>query len=79
VINMIQRHGLIKGIEGAPFISQVVVHDSIVYLCGVTSDPVGDVSAQTKQVLQRIDALLEQAGTDKSRLLTAQVTAATGG
>jgi enamine deaminase RidA (YjgF/YER057c/UK114 family) len=34
---------------------------------------VGDIKAQTKQVLERIDRLLESAGTDKSKLLTAQV------
>ena len=45
----------------------------MVYLCGVTRDPVGDIKSQTKQVLQRIDQLLETAGTDKSKLLTAQV------
>ena len=45
----------------------------MVYLCGVTPDPVGDIKSQTKQVLQRIDRLLETAGTDKSKLLTAQV------
>jgi enamine deaminase RidA (YjgF/YER057c/UK114 family) len=33
----------------------------------------GDVQAQTAQVLQRIDELLADAGTDKSKLLTAQV------
>jgi enamine deaminase RidA (YjgF/YER057c/UK114 family) len=35
--------------------------------------PIGDITAQTRQVLERIDALLEQAGTNKSKLLTAQV------
>ncbi len=39
----------------------------------MTPDPVGDVSAQTRQVLERIDRLLNAAGTDKSKLLTAQV------
>ena len=44
-----------------------------VYLCGVTPDPVGDIRSQTKQVLERIDRLLAVAGSDKSKLLTAQV------
>jgi enamine deaminase RidA (YjgF/YER057c/UK114 family) len=34
---------------------------------------VGDIQAQTRQVLERIDRLLAGAGTDKSKLLTAQV------
>ena len=33
----------------------------------------GDIKVQTKAVLDAIDALLEAAGTDKSKLLTAQI------
>ena len=69
----ITRYGNTAGREGWPIISQVVVHDGIAYVCGVTPDPVGDVATQTRQVLERIDRLLAQAGTDKSRLLTSQV------
>lgn len=69
----ITRYGNTRGLAGLPVISQVVVHASIVYLCGVTPEPIGDVTQQTKQVLSRIDALLARAGTDKSRILTAQV------
>lgn len=61
---------------GAPIISQVVTHGDVVYLCGVVSDwvnPTGDIQSQTRKVLQRIDQLLADAGTDKSKLLTAQV------
>ena len=36
-------------------------------------DQGGDVTAQTKLALERIDQLLRRAGTDKSRALTAQV------
>jgi len=36
-------------------------------------DPVGDISTQTQQVLERIDEALRLAGTGKSNLLTAQV------
>ena len=36
-------------------------------------DPVGDIKVQTRQVLERIDQLLQMAGTDKSKLLVAQV------
>jgi enamine deaminase RidA (YjgF/YER057c/UK114 family) len=67
------RYGNTAGRAGLPIISQVVVHDGIAYVCGVTPDPVGDVATQTRQVLERIDRLLAQAGTDKSRLLTSQV------
>ena len=69
----ITRNHITDGTKGRPIISRVVVHGDIVYLCGVTPDPVGDVKSQTRQVLERIDRLLESAGTDKSKLLTAQV------
>lgn len=70
---MIERHGSTKGIEGLPVISQAVTHGGLVYLCGVTPDPEGDVGAQTRQVLRRVDKLLARAGSDKSRLLSAQI------
>jgi enamine deaminase RidA (YjgF/YER057c/UK114 family) len=69
----IARHGITDGAKGLPIISRAVVRGDTVYLCGVTPDPTGDITSQTKQVLDRIDHLLHQAGTDKSRLLTAQV------
>jgi enamine deaminase RidA (YjgF/YER057c/UK114 family) len=60
--------------QGQPIISQVVVHGNVVYLAGITPDLIeGCVKAQTRQVLQRVDELLQEAGTDRSRLLSAQV------
>lgn len=59
--------------NGLPCISRVVVHGDTVYVCGVVPDPVGDIKSQTQQVLDRIDRYLEMGGTDKSKLLTAQV------
>jgi len=60
---------------GAPVISQAVTRGDTVYLCGVVSGwpPTGDIRYQTKKVLHRIDELLAEAGTDKSKLLTSQV------
>ena len=69
----ISRHLIMDSGNFRPIISRVVVHDDRVFLCGITADPVGDIAIQTKQVLERIDSLLQQAGTDKSKLLTAQV------
>jgi enamine deaminase RidA (YjgF/YER057c/UK114 family) len=69
----ITRHGITEATSGRPIISRAVVRGDTVYLCGVTPDPVGDITAQTKQVLDRIDRLLQTAGTDKSKLLTAQI------
>jgi enamine deaminase RidA (YjgF/YER057c/UK114 family) len=69
----ITRYGIVEPTDDLPCISRVVVHGDLVYLCGVTADPEADIQVQTKQVLERIDRLLHAAGTDKSKLLTAQV------
>jgi len=77
----ITHHGITEATEGLPIIpiipiiSRVVVRGDTVYVCGVTADvtSAGDIRTQTKQVLHRIDGLLQTAGTDKSNLLTAQV------
>jgi enamine deaminase RidA (YjgF/YER057c/UK114 family) len=67
------RIDIVKAAAGLPCISRVVVRGDTVYVCGVTPDPIGDVKTQTRQVLERIDRHLAAAGTDKSKLLTAQV------
>jgi enamine deaminase RidA (YjgF/YER057c/UK114 family) len=69
----IRRYGILKRPNTLPHISAAVVHGDTVYLRGVTPDPGGDITSQTRQALARIDALLAEAGTSKSKLLTAQV------
>ncbi|MDQ0513338.1 RidA family protein [Ancylobacter amanitiformis] len=62
----------IKRIEVGPRMSQAVVHGSVVYLAGQVA--LGDgVAAQTRAVLDQIDALLAAAGTDKTRILTTTI------
>jgi enamine deaminase RidA (YjgF/YER057c/UK114 family) len=64
----------IKRIGVGPRMSQAVVHNGIVYLAGQVADkPVPSAEKQTKQILATIDKLLKQAGTDKSRILKANV------
>jgi enamine deaminase RidA (YjgF/YER057c/UK114 family) len=54
--------------------SQCVVHGDTVYLAGqVADDPNTDLAGQTKQILTKIDGLLAEAGSDKSKLLSATV------
>ncbi|WP_428032126.1 RidA family protein [Ancylobacter sp.] len=51
-------------------LSRVVIHHGIAYLAGVVAkEKTPDIAAQTADVLAQIDALLAQAGSDKSRLL----------
>jgi enamine deaminase RidA (YjgF/YER057c/UK114 family) len=54
--------------------SFIVVHNGTVFLAGITpEDRSQDIRGQTRQVLAKIERLLAEAGTDKSRLLTAQI------
>src|ERR1700742_5048227 len=55
--------------------SQAVVHGNTVYLAGqvATQTAGGSVTDQTKEILSQIDTLLAEAGTDKSKLLNAQL------
>ena len=55
-------------------LSRGVVYNGIVYLSGQTADDCSqDIHGQTAQTLAKVERLLAQAGTDKSRILTAQI------
>ncbi|HEV2300673.1 MAG TPA: RidA family protein [Stellaceae bacterium] len=57
-----------------PRMSRCVVRGDTVYLCGLTAgDAKADIKGQTKQILDKIDSYLAQAGTDKSKLLAANL------
>lgn len=55
--------------------SKVVVHGGLVYLCGQTSSgkAIDGVAEQTAEVLSRIDALLEEVGSDRTQILSALI------
>lgn len=65
----------ITHIDLGPRMSGAVVHGGVAYLAGqVALDAAGgSVTEQTRNILDRIDALLTKAGTDKSRLLSASI------
>ncbi len=69
----ITRIGITQPVNGMPVLSRAVIRGDTAYLSGVVPDPQGDVTTQTRQVLDKIDQLLVSAGTDKSKLLTAQI------
>lgn len=57
-----------------PRMSRAVVRGDSVYLAGLTAgDTAQDIKGQTKQILDKIDAYLAQAGTSKSNLLSANL------
>ena len=54
--------------------SEASVHNGTVYLTGqVADDATQDISGQTAQVLAAIDRLLADVGSDKKKLLMAQI------
>jgi enamine deaminase RidA (YjgF/YER057c/UK114 family) len=64
----------IKHIDQNQRRSRAIVHNGIVYTAGQVPDDMNlDISGQAKQVLSKIDALVAEGGSDKSRILTAQV------
>jgi enamine deaminase RidA (YjgF/YER057c/UK114 family) len=63
----------IKRNQTGPRMSQAVIHNGIVYLAGQVGTADASVTQQTKDCLDSIDRLLGDAGTDKTRILTAQI------
>lgn len=65
----------IRRIEPGPRMSEAVIHGGKVYTAGIVAgDTVGkSVFEQTKDVLQQIDAILAVAGSDKTRILKANI------
>ena len=65
----VERH------ETGPRMSQVVIHGNTVYLAGVVArqNQGKTVTEQTKEILSTIDGYLAKAGTDKSKLLSANI------
>ena len=64
----------VKRINAGPRMSSAVVHGDTVYLAGLTADDAkADVKGQTKQILDKIDKFLKEAGTDKSKILSANI------
>ncbi|MEH2474777.1 enamine deaminase RidA (YjgF/YER057c/UK114 family) [Nitrobacteraceae bacterium AZCC 2161] len=65
---------MIKRLIPGRRLSMATIHGGLVYLAGqVPDDLTVGVEAQARQVLDKIDALLAAAGTDKASILTATV------
>jgi enamine deaminase RidA (YjgF/YER057c/UK114 family) len=54
-------------------VSRTVTRGSMVYVQAATSETAGDMPWQTRQVLEKIEELLQAVGARKSKLLTARV------
>ena len=68
------EHSDIQRIRSNQVMSAATIHNKTVYLSGQVPDSTSlDIRGQTREVLMKIDQLLKLAGTDKSRLLSAQL------
>ncbi len=67
-------HDDIRRFHVAARYSDIAVHNGTVYLAGqVPDDAMQDLAGQTAQVLGMVERLLAEAGSDKSRILMAQI------
>lgn len=64
----------IERYEVGPRMSLAVVHGGVAYLAGIVADDlVPSVGDQTKQILAKIDRLLATVGSDKTKILKANI------
>ena len=53
--------------------SQIVEHGDVIYLAGQVGTAGGDVATQTQDCLDKVDALLAEVGSDKTRILQSTI------
>ena len=64
----------IRRLQPETRLAGAVVHGHTVYLAGQVADDTSlDAEGQTADILRQVDALLAEAGTNKSRLLSVQI------
>ncbi|WP_076539214.1 RidA family protein [Shewanella sp. UCD-KL21] len=64
----------IERIETGKRMSRIVKHNGTIYLCGqVCQDATKDITEQTQTMLDKVEALLLQAGSDKKHILSATI------
>ena len=65
---------MIQRFEIGKRLSEMAVYNGTIYLSGqIAEDTSVSIQDQTRQVLESIDGLLAQAGSDKSKILHAQI------
>lgn len=64
----------IERLEVGQRMSRIVKHNGTIYLCGqVAADAEKDITEQTQTMLDKVEGLLEQAGSDKEHMLSATI------
>jgi enamine deaminase RidA (YjgF/YER057c/UK114 family) len=63
----------ITRIDVGPRMSEAAIYHGVAYLAGQVGNPGGSVADQTRDALAEVDRILALAGSDKTRILSAQV------
>ena len=64
----------IERLETKQRMSRIVKHNGVIYLCGqVCADATKDITHQTQTMLDKVDSLLMQAGSDRKHMLSATI------
>lgn len=64
----------IERIETKQRMSRIVKHNGVIYLCGqVCAEATKGITEQTQTMLDKVDSLLEQAGSDREHILSATI------
>ena len=65
---------MIERLETGQRMSRIVKHNGTIFLCGqVCKDATQGIQQQTSSMLEKVDNLLEQAGSDKEHILSATI------
>lgn len=65
---------MIERLEVGQRMSRIVKHNGIIYLCGqVCKDATQGIQEQTSSMLEKVNDLLEQAGSNKEHILSATI------
>ncbi len=65
---------MIERLETGQRMSRIVKHNGTIFLCGqVCKDATQGIKEQTSSMLEKVEDLLEQAGSDKEHILSATI------
>ncbi|OGB22995.1 MAG: hypothetical protein A3I66_08190 [Burkholderiales bacterium RIFCSPLOWO2_02_FULL_57_36] len=64
----------IKRLHVGKTLSEAAIHNGTIYLAGqIAEDTTHNIDGQTREVLDHVDRLLAEAGSDKTRILMCQI------
>lgn len=63
----------IQRLHTGPRMSQAVVHGDTIYLAGQVGNADSDITNQTKECLEKVDALLAECGSSKENILSTTI------